>query len=309
MIDVIVVGGGPAGLTAATYLHRFHRACLVLDAGRSRARWIPESNNCPGFPHGVSGRELLRRMREQAADVGLSTWQAEVDRIQPLDGGFEVRAGEGRWRARKVILATGVTDRLPDMPGVAAAIASGALRLCSVCDAYEASDLVIGVYGPAEAVGSHALFLLGYSNSVHVLPSDGGDGGEAGRRSRARGAQWLPGGGRLSFDGEACSYEPPGSAPVRLDTVYAYLGSDTSAGIAAAAGAALTEEGGIIVDADQQTRLPGLYAIGDVVSGLNQISVAVGHAAIAATHAHNALPFAARDKQKTPLSRGFLSST
>ncbi|MGY0611681.1 MULTISPECIES: NAD(P)/FAD-dependent oxidoreductase [unclassified Luteimonas] len=309
MIDVIVVGGGPAGLTAATYLHRFHRSCLVLDAGESRARWIPESNNCPGFPHGVSGNELLRRMREQAGEVGLLTEQAMVDGIAPLDAGFQVTADRRRWRARKVILATGVTDRLPDGSWVAAAIASGALRLCSVCDAYEASDLVIGVHGPADAVGSHALFLLGYSDSVRVLPTDGGDGGDAGRKSREAGAEWLPGGGRLAFDGEKCSYVPPEGAPITLDTVYAYLGSDTSAGIAAAAGAVLTAEGGIIVDADQQTRLAGLYAIGDVVSGLNQISVAVGHAAIAATHAHNALPFVRREKQKTPLSRGFLSST
>ena len=68
--DVIVIGGGPAGLTAATYLARFHRRCVVLDAGDSRARWIPESHNCPGFPSGVAGTALLARMREQAAQFG-----------------------------------------------------------------------------------------------------------------------------------------------------------------------------------------------------------------------------------------------
>ena len=86
-----------------------------------------------------------------------------------------------------------------------------------------------------------------------------------------------------------------------LDTVSAYLGYDTSAALARSAGARLTPEGEIIVDGDQQTRLEGLYAIGDVVSGLNQISVAGGHAAIAATHAHGALPFAPRARaQKSP---------
>ncbi|MDH5835308.1 NAD(P)-binding protein, partial [Luteimonas kalidii] len=62
MFDVAVIGGGPAGLTAASYLQRFHRSCVVLDAGESRARWIPESNNCPGFPGGVSGEDLLSRL-------------------------------------------------------------------------------------------------------------------------------------------------------------------------------------------------------------------------------------------------------
>lgn len=294
MIDCIIVGGGPAGLTAACYLRRFHRDCLVLDAGDSRARWIPESNNCPGFPHGVSGDGLLRRMREQAAAVEVPVEQARVDAIAVREEGFEVRAGERHWLARTVILATGVCDRLPDEPWVEAAIACHALRLCSICDAYEASDLSIGVLGPSADIGGHALFLRGYSSTVHALPLDDGDGGEAGRESRTAGVQWLPGGGRLGFDGRRCTYAPPGAEPVAFDTVYAYLGFETCAGMAAAAGARLDGRGEIIVDRDQQTRLPGLYAIGDVVSGLNQISVAVGHAAIAATHVHNALPFVRR---------------
>jgi thioredoxin reductase (NADPH) len=294
MIDVIVVGGGPAGLTAASYLRRYHRSCLVVDAGDSRARWIRESNNCPGFPQGVSGEALLRRMRDQAAAVDVPIEEATVDVIRRSGEGFEVGAGARRWRSRKVILATGVSDRLPGDAWVESAVACGALRLCSICDAYEASDLSIGVHGPSDTIGAHALFLRAYSGSVHVLPTDEGDGGASGRESRAAGVAWLPGGGHLAFDGRRCTYAPPGQPAVAFDTVYAYLGADTSAGIAAAAGVQLTEEGEIIVDADQQTRLPGLYAIGDIVSGLNQISVAVGHAAIAATHAHNALPFVAR---------------
>lgn len=294
MIDAIVVGGGPAGLTAACYLRRFHRHCVVLDAGESRARWIPESNNCPGFPQGVSGDGLLRRLREQAAAVEVPVEQATVDAIVPVDGGgFDVRAGQRRWRARVVMLATGVRDRLPDAPWVEAAIACHALRLCSICDAYEASDLSIGVLGPGDAIGTHARFLRAYSPSVHALPTDGGDGGDAGRASRDAGVRWLPP-GRLGFDGRRCTWTPAGGDAIAFDTVYAYLGHDTCAGLAAAAGAELDEGGEILVDAHQQTRLAGLYAIGDVVSGLNQIAVAVGHAAIAATHAHNALPFAPR---------------
>src|SRR5690606_9617725 len=173
--DVIVVGGGPAGLTAATYLGRFLRSCLVLDAGDSRAKWIPESNNCTGFPNGVAGVELLRRMKAQAVEFGARFEAAEVTGIE-RDGagdGFIVSAGERSWRARCVVLASGLADRLPDVPWAEAAIACGALRLCSVCDAYEARDARIGVYGPAADIGAHGVFLRAYSSRVFLLPNDG----------------------------------------------------------------------------------------------------------------------------------------
>ena len=297
MIDVAIVGGGPAGLTAAIYLRRFHRSCVVLDSGASRARWIPESNNCPGFPGGVSGVELLRRLRAQADEVSVSFHQARVERVVRVDGGFEVSAQEGSWRARRVMFATGLSDRLPG-EWAEQAIARGALRLCPICDAYEVSDLRIGVFGRGAQIGAHARFLRAYSATVFALPCDGGDGGEEGARAREDGVHWL-GRGDLHFDGERCLYSVPERTPVPFDTVYSYLGAETSAGIAAAAGVQLTEEGEIPVDRHQQTCLDGLYAIGDVVSGLNQIAVAVGQAAVAATHAHNHMPFVAR----TPMQR------
>ena len=104
MIDCIIVGGGPAGLTAACYLRRFHRDCLVLDAGDSRARWIPESNNCPGFPQGVSGDGLLRRMREQAAAVEVPVEQARVDAIAVREEGFELRAAPAHTVGHEALL-------------------------------------------------------------------------------------------------------------------------------------------------------------------------------------------------------------
>lgn len=294
-VDVVVVGGGPAGLTAATYLCRFHRSCLVLDAGDSRARWIPESNNCPGFPNGVAGTELLRRMKAQAAGFGARFEDAEVDAIEHRDDGFVLSAGEKWWRARCVILATGLADKMPDVPWVEAAVACGALRLCSICDAYEASDTRIGVYGPSNDIGAHGLFLRAYSGQVCLLPTDDGKDGNGMRDAIDAGVRVLAPGGRLDFDGEHCSYRCPDGETVVFDSIYPFMGSHTSAAIAAAAGAKLSEGGEIIVDRDQMTGVRGLFAIGDVVSGLNQISVAVGQAAIAATRVHDMLPFAPRD--------------
>lgn len=299
--DAIVVGGGPAGLTAATYLGRFHRKCLVLDAGDSRARWIPESNNCPGFPHGVAGPELLRRMKEQAAGFGTRFESGLVDRIEHDDDGFILFSQTRTWRARCVILATGLTDKLPEAPWVEAAVACGALRLCSICDAYEASDTRIGVYGPGDIIGAHARFLRSYSEHVYLLPTDDdGKEGEDFRQAREAGVHLLPAGGVLGFDGTRCTYTTTDGTTLAFDSVYPYMGCHTSAGIAAAVGVALSESGEIIVDHHQMTNLPNLFAIGDIVSGLNQISVAVGQAAIAATCAHKLLPFVPRGSRPRP---------
>lgn len=292
-LDVIVIGGGPAGLTAAIYLGRLHRACTVLDAGRSRARWIPESNNCPGFPQGISGDALLARLREQARSFRAEFEAATVASLdRDADGRFTVASDDGRrWRARAVMLATGLADRLPELDGVEDAVACGALRLCPVCDAYEASDSAIGIHGPWEAVVSHARFLRGYTANLTLLPTDA-----AGDVADLEGvdARILPAGGELRFDGERCGYAVDGDTHW-FDTVYPFLGCSTSAGLARQAGVALTESGEIPVDGHQQAGgVPGLYAIGDVVSGLNQISVAVGQAAIAALHAHGQLPFVPR---------------
>ena len=295
--DVIVVGAGPAGLTAATYLRRFHRSCLVLHAGDSRAHWIPESNNCPGFPQGVSGVELLRRMKAQAAGFGTRFGEALVDGIELHEEGFVLSAQGRQWRARCVILATGLSDKLPDVPWAQEALACGAMRLCSICDAYEASDSRIGVYGPSESIAAHGLFLRSYSEHVFLLPSDAADA-DGFREAREAGVQVLAAGGSLDFDGERCRYVAPHGGTTVLDSVYPFLGSYTTAGMAAAIGAVLSETGELIVDAQQMTNVPNLFAIGDVVSGLNQISVAVGQAAIAATCVHKRLPYVARTPGK-----------
>lgn len=292
-LDVIVVGAGPAGLTAATYLRRFHRSCLVLHSGESRARWIPESNNCPGFPQGVSGVELLRRMQAQAEEFGTRFEEARVDAIASHEEGFVLSAQQRHWRARCVILATGLSDKLPDVPWIEEALACGAMRLCSICDAYEASDSRIGVYGPGQSIAAHGLFLRSYSEQVFLLPTDAADADGFGE-AREAGVRVLAAGGSLEFDGERCRYVAPDGGTTVLDSVYPFLGVDTTAGMAAAIGAALSDTGELIVDAQQMTNVPNLFAIGDVVSGLNQISVAVGQAAIAATCVHKRLPFVAR---------------
>jgi len=288
ILDCIVVGGGPGGLTAATYLARYRRSVRVFDTGCTRAGWIPKSRNCPGFPHGVGGEELLQRMREQAQKFGVETVPEEVTALHRDANGFRIRHGEHELLARHVILATGCEDVTPPLDGIEQAIECGALRVCPICDAFEAIDTTIAVHGPADKAASHARFLRTYSAKVALVPSEA-DMDERTRAELARdGIELTPVPASLAFNGERCVFDLDGT-PRTFDVVYPMLGLISRSSLAVGAGATCDEDGALIVNARQMTSVDGLYAIGDVVSALNQISVATGHAAIAATDVHNRL--------------------
>ena len=279
---------------AVIYLGRFLRSVVVLDAGNSRARYIPASHNCPGFPHGIAGEELLERLREQAEEFGATLVRARADGLEQVAGGFEVAAGGTSWRASKVILATGLADRLPRGDWAEEATESGALLLCSVGDACDARQIRIAVYGPAGSLAGHARFLRGYARHLALLPEDGELDPESAAEMRELDVEIFDPGGRLAYDGTRCIWHAPDGTATAFDTVYPYLGYEGRNALVADWGLQAREEGELQVDSHQQTSRPGLYAIGDVVSGLNQIAVAVGQAAVAATHAHNSLPVVLR---------------
>lgn len=290
--DCIVIGAGPAGLTAALYLNRFHRDVSVLDAGHSRARWIPQTHNCPGFPGGLSGDELLERLRTQAEEYGTTVTPATALRLERVDGGFRVTDTLGeQYHARTVLLATGIKDVLPPQPWVEEAIACGAMRLCAICDGFEASDDDLAVYGPLNAALEHARFLRTYSAMVTLVQSDD-EPVDAELRQSAQdwGIALMKKPLDLLFDGTRCGFISASGERRDFDTLYPVLGSRSEATLAIALGARVDKKNELVVSADQMTSIDGLYAIGDVVSALNQISVAAGHAAVAATAIHNVLP-------------------
>lgn len=310
VLDCLVVGAGPAGLTVATYLVRFLRRIAVVDAGRSRARWIPESHNCPGFPFGVAGQTLLQRLRQQAEGYGARITHGRVSTLLRDGDGFIARDEAGNaWHARTVVLASGIVDRLPPLAGgedaLEAAIADGALRLCAVCDGYEASDERLAVLAPVDDAIRHAAFLRTFSRRVEVVPLDGrsldgrppdgaapdGPSPECAALARtARVPIRAPARGLRHDAGRGCTVELADGGERCYDSVYPVLGGVAQSQLAVTLGARVDDNAELVVDAHQQTSVDGLYAIGDVVSALNQIAVAVGHAAIAASAIHNRLP-------------------
>ena len=293
-LDCIIVGGGPGGLTAAIYLARFRRRFVLIDAGESRASWIPRSHNHPGFPDGINGIELLERMRAQlrqhASDVNVGT----VTSLKCQSDGLFVAAYDGSAvTASHVILATGVIDVEPPLPNALDAVRRGLVRQCPICDGYEMTDRKLVVIGRDDQGLGEALFLRTYTSHITLVTlgrplalstENRKLMEEAGLRAietpvteiaceRDRIA-------RLEFiDGSVLTF----------DAIYSALGIHPRADLAALLGVELHPDGRIVTDTHQRTSVEGCYAAGDIVTGLNQIGVAMAQGEIAAVDIHNRL--------------------
>ncbi|WP_396595461.1 NAD(P)/FAD-dependent oxidoreductase [Brevundimonas sp. R86498] len=287
---MLVVGAGPAGLTAATYLARFLRSVVVADGGDARASWIPLSHNMPGFPAGITGDAILSRMREQATEYGAIIELGRVEPLETMDGGFRGTLNGRTVRTRMVLLATGVVDHHPDLPGVERAVERALVRICPICDGYEATGKAVAVIGDSDMGVREAAFLRTYSDRVtllHVGPS----GALTERAALDRlGIELVETPiETVRLEGDRVTALCWNGSFRAFDLVYSALGTSANATLARDLGAQLAEDGRLEVDLHQRTSIPGLYAAGDVVRGLNQIAVATAEAAVAATDIHNAL--------------------
>lgn len=291
--DAIIIGGGPAGLTAAIYLGRFRRKVLVIDSGESRVWRIPKTHNHPGFPGGIEGPELLERIRAQAEDYGAEFRKGQVTELTREEGGgFRISFDGETLHASFVLLATGVVDNDPELPGVERAIDRGLLRICPICDAYEVIDKKIGIIGGGSKAAAEALFLRTYSDDVTLIHNrDEASLTPEDRRNlqEAKIALIESSIGRVDIENNAIEAFDLGGTEHRFDTVYSALGSTSQSKLARDLGATANAEGCLNVTDHQETSVDGLYAAGDLVRGLNQISVAQGEGAIAATDIHNRL--------------------
>lgn len=289
-VEVLVVGAGPAGLMAAIYLARFERKVLVVDAGASRAALIPRSHNFPAFAHGISGAELLARMREQVVGLGVHLVESTVETLVRGSDGFTARVGRTMIGSLKVVLATGIVDRQPPINDWTGAVEEGLLRYCPICDAFEARGKRIGVIGPLEHAASKAIFLRTFTSEVIAVPTDAAQDDRLTGKLDEVGVDTTAPLARLEkADGGIAAQLIDGSSAA-FDVVYPAMGSEARSGLSLGVGADHTAEGFLIVDQKQQSTVRGLYGVGDVVSDLHQISVALGHSAVAACHIHNTLP-------------------
>ena len=295
VLDCLIVGGGPAGLTAAIYLARFHLDILVVDGGKSRASWIPCTHNHAGFPDGIKGTELLQRMREQACRYGAKVQTEYVTKLERDEqtGLFTATWGSGEVQARTVLLATGVTNRRPPMDEDLHddALARGLVRYCPICDGYEVTDKKVGVIGSDSHGVAEALFIRSYTADVTLIAPD------KALKLKPEDHEKLKNAGIECVDGPAQAVAIPDGCIVvdtaeghyTFDSIYPALGSDTHTQLAEMVGATLAKDGCILCDDHQRASVLGLYAAGDVVHGLDQISHAMGEGGVAATTIRNDL--------------------
>ena len=290
--DVVVIGAGPAGLVGALYLARYRRSVLVVDGGMSRAARIPRSRNVPGFPTGIPGPLLLRRLRRQAEAIGVVISAGKIDVLRQEAGGVFVAEGlNDTWRARNILLATGMKDTPLSIPLAERATRRGIVRWCPVCDGFEAIDRHILIVGNSSDGAEHALFVRTYTSDVTLLLVDSAAlaSNEAAALEHAgvRVVRGTP--ARFCLQRQRGELQLEDGVRLQFDVMYPMLGGTPQVSLATDLSARRDEDGRLDVDDLQETSIAGLYAAGDAVSSLNQICVAMAEGAVAATAIHRRL--------------------
>ena len=283
--DAVIVGGGLAGLSAAIYLGRSRRHTLVVDNGHSMARWEPAVENYLGFPQGLSGRSLLDRGRAQVQRFGARVIADEIVRIRRPSDTFLVEGSDDSYRGRRVLLATGLTHLLPDIPGADVCLGRTVL-FCKDCDAYRVQGKRIAVYGRRNEAARYALAMLAFSPSITIVTNGQRPAwdplyqaylSEYGIRVRAEPVKEL-----VHRDGTLQMVLFRSGEPCEVQAMFTTRGDVFHTALAEGLGAAEDAEGQLIVDADMRTTIEGLYAAGCVTPANCQMIIAAGQGATAA---------------------------
>jgi thioredoxin reductase (NADPH) len=288
--EVLVIGGGPAGLSAALYLARFDRRVGLVDAGGGRSSWHQINHNYLGFPAGVRARRLRALGRRQLAEYGQVTMLAgRIERLRRTDDGFEAAGPDGQWSGRAVVLCTGVIDHYPQFDGWEQCVGRS-LFWCITCDGYACKGNRVVVVGNSDDAAAETLQLTRFTDrlalvtnsdtraiSPHFLDRLGQRGVPVVVDRIARAAHRR---GQLQ-----CLYLASGRE-LPLDQLFSVQGATPQSELARQVGARCSEAGYILVDTEQKTSVPGLFAAGDVTRlHSHQVTTAVhegGQAAQAA---------------------------
>jgi thioredoxin reductase (NADPH) len=283
--EVIIIGGGIAGLSAAIYLGRAQRDTLVIDSGHSMAKWEPKVENYLGFPKGVGGEDLLKHGRTQARRHEVEFAEDEVADLSAEDSTFMLRGKKESYRCKRLLLATGIFHIPPEIPGVKECLGHS-MFFCKDCDGYRVRGKQIAIVGANNEAVEYALGMLHYSACVIVATN-----GEKARWDDQH-ASWLEEyeipvhiDRIVDCDRRDCQVRGlvfADGREIKIDNIFTTRGDIFHTDLAEKLGVKLDRDGQIEVDDCMRTSVPRLYAAGCITPANCQMIIAAGQGAAAA---------------------------
>jgi thioredoxin reductase (NADPH) len=298
--DVIVIGGGPAGLSAGIYASRGGLHTLLIEKGMfggliANADLV---ENYPGFPEGISGFEIGERMSQQAAKFGLETLSAEVTGVDLLKDVKTVSTGEGDLSARAVIIAAGAERKRLGVPGENAFLNRG-VSYCATCDGALFKDRVVAVVGGGDSAVEEALFLTRFASKVIIIHRRHQLRASKTAQERALSHKKIEvlwdtvveeiKGNKTVSGLIVRNVKTGGKSTLTVQGVFVYVGQSPNTGYLKGQ-IPLDDEGNIIIDDRMETKVKGVFAAGDIrINSSRQVITAAGDGATAAISAEKFL--------------------
>lgn len=284
VFDAAVIGGGPAGLSAASWLGRYRRSVVVIDSEEYRNAGVDVSHGYLGSDP-VPPADLRKRSREEVSRYPTVAFQnLRVDGASGVRDQFVLRAGDRNLQARRIVVATGVSDDYPEVEGFFEHYGAGVFH-CTSCDGYEAEGCDVVVFGWGSQVSGFALSLLTWAASVTVVTEGHHLEADSSERARLdeRGVTVLEDDGvelvgpRGALEGVRLA----GGSTIACQLAFFSIAHHPNNRLAADLGCAITDEGCVAVDSDGASSVAGVYAAGDLTPGIQLIAIAVAKGAAA----------------------------
>lgn len=268
MYDVIVIGSGPAGITAAIYSKRRNLSILVISKGKGTLQKAEKIDNYYGFENGISGKELYVNGIKQAKNLGIDFIEDEVINIEYINQ-FTIETVNSKYEAKAVILATGVSRNVPNIKGIKEFEGKG-VSYCAVCDSFFYKGKDVAVLGDGNYAIHEFETLKPIASSVTILTNGNTmvENRDSSIEVNSKKIREFRGDTKL----EKVEFED--NTIQNLNGVFIAMGTASSSDLARKIGARI-ENNNIVVNENMETTVPSLFACGDCTGGLLQISKAV----------------------------------
>ncbi|MDO5014795.1 MAG: NAD(P)/FAD-dependent oxidoreductase [Clostridia bacterium] len=275
---VIVIGAGPAGITSAIYLHRAGIETLVLHNGIGGLEKADKIENYYGFETAISGQDLFENGIKQAENIGIKVIKSQVYAIA-YNEQFEITTEDETYKSDAVIMANGISRNKPAIENLSKYEGAG-VSYCATCDGFFYKDLNVGVLGNSEYTLHEAQELLPIAKNVTIF-TNGKDLEVEDETFTVNNKKIKSLSGKFNLE----NIEFEDGEKIDIDGLFIAAGVASGTDLAKKIGVLTDDKGGVIVDDERKTNVPGIFAAGDCTRGLLQVSKAVYDGAVAAKSA------------------------